>query len=74
MEMGQNHIDLIRQSKNNVITGSNKQNGSVGKYYSFSNKGGYTMIDDISVGKYAIKKNENPLKQKKTILTVITME
>ena len=39
-----------------LITGSNKKIGSIGKYYSFGNKGSYTMIDDVSVGQYIIKK------------------
>ena len=46
-----------------MITGSNKDVGSVGKYYSFGDKGSYTMIDNVSVGQYAIKKNKNSLKQ-----------
>ena len=62
------------QSKNNLITGSNKHFGSVGKYFSFDSKGSYTMIDDVYVGQYAIKKYKDPLKHEKATLTAIAIE
>ena len=53
---GHKHNDLLRQSKQHLITGSNKHSGYSGKYYSFGNKESYTMIYDVSVGQYEIKK------------------
>ena len=61
-KLGLKNHDLIRQNKK-LITGSNKNVGSIGRYCSFGNKGSYTMTDDIYVGQYAIKKNKNSLKQ-----------
>ena len=64
---GNNHFQFLKNTKPNILASSKSAHfGSVGKYYSFGNKGSYAKVDNTTVSTYKTKKKENSGVQKYT--------
>ena len=57
-----NVFNAMKLSKNNIITKMNNHNGSTGNYYSYGNKGAFSLVDGNFVGQYAYKFPKDQLK------------
>ena len=52
---GEEHYNVIKKSKPNIIGASMGHFGSEGNYYSYGNKGNFGIVDGSSVGQYVVK-------------------
>ena len=58
--MDEGFLTMLRQTKNNIMKrGSANYYNSNGEYYSFGNKGTFKLVENKSVGQYAMKGSTN---------------